>query len=117
MLDLAFFTDEVARDDFDASVRQGVEAGANATELRGGLYGKKIQDISDEDAERIRHRVPVREVRSHEPGGGGGASPHLRADGGPGAPLWNPDHPGVRLLGPGAQGRERAQTQNRGLPR
>lgn len=53
MLDLAFFTDEVARDDFDASVRQGVQAGANAVELRGGLYGKKIQDISDEDAERI----------------------------------------------------------------
>lgn len=53
MIDLAFFTDEVARDDFDASVRQGVEAGANAAELRGGLYGKKIQDLSDEDAERI----------------------------------------------------------------
>jgi sugar phosphate isomerase/epimerase len=69
VLDLAFFTDEVVREDFDASVRQGVEAGANATELRGGLYGKKIQDLSDADADRIaavlqRHGARVAAISS-----------------------------------------------------
>jgi sugar phosphate isomerase/epimerase len=54
MIHLSFFTDEVVRDDLEASVRRGVEAGADGTELRGGLLGKRIQDLSDDEVDRIR---------------------------------------------------------------
>ena len=44
-MELAFFADEVSKEDFDEAVRLGVEAGATGVELRGGIWGRRIQEI------------------------------------------------------------------------
>ena len=47
MIDVCFFADEVSKD-FDEAVKLGVEAGANAIEIRGGLWGQSVTTIDDD---------------------------------------------------------------------
>ena len=53
MIDVCFFSGE-ASTDFAEAVRLGVEAGANSVEIRGGLWGKRIQEIDDDDVKRMQ---------------------------------------------------------------
>jgi sugar phosphate isomerase/epimerase len=53
MIKVSFFTDEVSKD-FDEAVRLGVEAGAEALEIRGGLWGKSVTTIDDDDVKRMQ---------------------------------------------------------------
>ncbi len=41
-MELAYFADEITKENFDEAVRQGVEAGATGIELRNGIWGKRI---------------------------------------------------------------------------
>jgi sugar phosphate isomerase/epimerase len=52
MIEPCFFADEVSPD-FEEAVRRGVEAGARAIELRGGIWGRSVQDCTDEDVTRM----------------------------------------------------------------
>ena len=42
-MELAFFADEVSKEDFEEAIRLGVEAGATGVELRGGIWGRRVQ--------------------------------------------------------------------------
>jgi sugar phosphate isomerase/epimerase len=53
-MELAYFADEVDKEDFDEAVRLGVEAGATGIELRNGIWGKRISEIDDQDVERVQ---------------------------------------------------------------
>jgi sugar phosphate isomerase/epimerase len=53
MIETCVFADEVSKD-FDEAVRLSVEAGATAIELRGGIWGKRVQDADDDDIARMR---------------------------------------------------------------
>ena len=53
MIEPCFFADEVSGD-FEAAVRLGVEAGARAIELRGGIWGRAVQNCTDEDVARMK---------------------------------------------------------------
>lgn len=53
-MELAFFSDEISKEDFQEAVRLGVEAGATGVELRGGIWGKQVQEIDDDDVKRIQ---------------------------------------------------------------
>ena len=53
-MELAFFADEVSKEDFDEAVRLGVEAGATGVELRGGIWGRRIQEIDDDEVKRVQ---------------------------------------------------------------
>ena len=53
MIETCVFADEVSKD-FDGAVRLSVEAGATAIELRGGIWGKRVQDADDDDIARMR---------------------------------------------------------------
>ncbi|MFW6309441.1 MAG: sugar phosphate isomerase/epimerase family protein, partial [bacterium] len=53
MIDVCFFTDEVA-EDFEESVRLGTEAGATAVEIRGNLFGKSVEELEREDIKKIK---------------------------------------------------------------
>ena len=53
MIDVCFFADEVSKD-FDEAVKLGVEAGANAIEVRGGIWGKSVTTIDDNDVKRMQ---------------------------------------------------------------
>ena len=53
-MELAYFADEIVKADFDESVRQGVEAGATGIELRGGIWGKRVQEIDDDEVKRVQ---------------------------------------------------------------
>lgn len=53
-MELAYFADEISKEDFEEAVRQGVEAGATGIELRNGIWGKRIGEIDDEDVKRVQ---------------------------------------------------------------
>lgn len=53
-MELAYFADEVNKEDFDEAVRLGVEAGATGVELRGGIWGKRVQEIDDDEVKRVQ---------------------------------------------------------------
>jgi sugar phosphate isomerase/epimerase len=53
MIEACIFADEVSKD-FGEAVRLSVEAGARCIELRGGIWGRSVQDCTDADVERIR---------------------------------------------------------------
>jgi sugar phosphate isomerase/epimerase len=53
MIDVCFFADEVSRN-FDEAVKLGVEAGANTVEIRGGIWGKSVTTIDDDDVKRMQ---------------------------------------------------------------
>ncbi|MCZ6634223.1 MAG: sugar phosphate isomerase/epimerase [bacterium] len=53
-MELAYFADEITKEDFGEAVRQGVEAGATGIELRNGIWGKRIAEIDDEDVKRVQ---------------------------------------------------------------
>ncbi|MCZ6679181.1 MAG: sugar phosphate isomerase/epimerase [Candidatus Poribacteria bacterium] len=53
MMDVCFFADEVSKD-FAEAVKLGVEAGANAVEVRGGIWGKTVTTIDDDDVKRMQ---------------------------------------------------------------
>ena len=53
-MELAYFADEITKEDFDEAVRKGVEAGATGIELRNGIWGKKIAEIDDDDVKRVQ---------------------------------------------------------------
>ncbi len=42
-MELACFADEVRKEDFDDTVRPGVEAGATGVKLRDGIRGKRVR--------------------------------------------------------------------------
>lgn len=53
MIETCIFADEVSKD-FDEAIRRCVEAGARAIELRGGIWGRAVQNCTDEDVERMQ---------------------------------------------------------------
>lgn len=53
-MELAYFADEVSKTDFEEAVRLGVEAGATGVELRGGIWGKRVQEIDDDEVKRVQ---------------------------------------------------------------
>ena len=53
-MELAYFADEVDKEDFDEAVRLGVEAGATGIELRGGIWGKRVQEIDNDEVKRVQ---------------------------------------------------------------
>ena len=53
-MELAYFADEINKEDFEVSVRLGVEAGATGIELRNGIWGKRIGDATDDDIKRVQ---------------------------------------------------------------
>ena len=68
-MELCYFADEIDKADFDASVRLGVEAGATGIELRGGIWGKRVQEIDNDELKRVqdvlaKYQVAVMSVGS-----------------------------------------------------
>ena len=68
-MELAFFADEVSKEDFDEALKLGVEAGATGVEIRGGIWGKRIQEIDDDTVKRVqdalaKHGVKVSSIGS-----------------------------------------------------
>ncbi|NPV08938.1 MAG: sugar phosphate isomerase/epimerase [Anaerolineae bacterium] len=53
MTELAYIAPEMA-DDFEESVRLGVEAGARSVALRSRLWGKNLEDLSAADVDRMK---------------------------------------------------------------
>jgi len=53
MVKVCFFADEVSKN-FDEAVKLGVEAGAEAVEIRGGIWGKSVTTIDDDDVKRMQ---------------------------------------------------------------
>ena len=53
-MELCYFADEIDKADFDKSVRLGVEAGATGIELRGGIWGKRVQEIDNDELQRVQ---------------------------------------------------------------
>jgi len=53
-MELAYFADEVDKEDFDEAVRLGVEAGATGVELRGGIWGRRVQQIDNDEVKRVQ---------------------------------------------------------------
>ena len=53
MIDVCFFTDEVSKS-FDEAMKLGVAAGANAVEVRGGIWGKHVTAVSEDDVKRMQ---------------------------------------------------------------
>ena len=53
-MELCYFADEIDKADFDKSVRLGVEAGATGIELRGGIWGKRVQEIDNDELKRVQ---------------------------------------------------------------
>jgi len=53
-MELAYFADEIEKEDFEAAVKQGVEAGATGVELRGGIWGERVQQIDDDTVKRVQ---------------------------------------------------------------
>ncbi len=62
-MELAFFADEVSKEDFDKAVRLGVEAGATGIELRGGIWGQRVQEIDDDTVKRVQDIVAHHDVK------------------------------------------------------
>lgn len=63
MLDVCFFADEVSREDFEEAVKLGVEAGANTVEVRGGVWGKHVTEINEDDVKRAQDVLSKYNVR------------------------------------------------------
>jgi len=53
MIEACIFADEVSKE-FDEAVRLSVGAGARCIELRGGIWGRSVQNCTDEDVERMQ---------------------------------------------------------------
>ena len=53
MIDVCVFADEVSKD-FDEAVKLSVEAGANTLEIRGGIWGKSVTTIDDDDVKQMQ---------------------------------------------------------------
>lgn len=50
---VCFFADEVSKD-FEEAIKLGVQAGANSVEIRGGIWGKNVVQINDDDLKRMQ---------------------------------------------------------------
>jgi len=53
MIEPCYITAEMSRD-FDQAVRLGVEAGVGTVQLRSNLWGRSVEDITDEDVSRVK---------------------------------------------------------------
>ena len=53
MIEPCIFADELSPD-FEEAVRRSVEAGARCVELRGGIWGRAVQNCTDEDVARMK---------------------------------------------------------------
>ncbi len=62
-MELAYFADEVSREDFDEAARMGAEAGATGVEIRGGIWGERIQNIDDDTVKRVQDVLAKRNLR------------------------------------------------------
>lgn len=63
MIDVCFFADEVSREDFEEAIKLGVEAGANTVEVRGGVWGKHVTEIDNDDVKRAQDVLSKYNVR------------------------------------------------------
>jgi len=63
MIDVCFFADEVSKTDFEEAVKLGVAAGANTVEVRGGVWGKHVTEIDDDDVKRVQDVLGAYNVR------------------------------------------------------
>lgn len=52
MVKVCYFADEVSKN-FEEAVKLGFEAGAEAVEIRGGIWGKSVTTIDDDDVKRM----------------------------------------------------------------
>ena len=62
-MELAYFADEVDKEDFEEAVKQGVAAGATGIELRGGIWGRRVQEIDDDEVKRVQDVLSKYNVR------------------------------------------------------
>ncbi len=62
-MDVSYFTDELATDDFEEAVRLGAEAGATGLEIRSKIWGKRVQEIDEEDVKRVQGILATHGVR------------------------------------------------------
>ena len=53
-MDIAYFADEVSKEDFEEAVRLGTQAGADGIELRNGIWGRRVQEIDDDEVKRVQ---------------------------------------------------------------
>ena len=63
MLDVCYFADEVSKTDFEEAIKLGVEAGANTVEIRGGIWGKHVTEIDNDDVKRVQDVLSTYNVR------------------------------------------------------
>ena len=63
MIDVCFFADEVSKTDFEEAIRFGVGAGANTVEVRGGVWGKHVTEIDNDDVKRAQDVLSNYDVR------------------------------------------------------
>lgn len=75
-MELAYFADEVSKEDFDEAVRLGVEAGATGIELRGGIWGQRVQQIDDDTVKRVQDVLDKYSVRIYSVGSPVGKCDH-----------------------------------------
>jgi len=62
MIRACYFSDEVSPD-FEEAVRLGSEAGAHAIEIRSRIFGKKVQDIDEDDVKKMKEILAKYDVR------------------------------------------------------
>lgn len=62
MIKACIFTDEVSRD-FEEAVRLSKEKGADYVEIRGGIWGKDVTTIDDNDIQKMRDVMSKYNVR------------------------------------------------------
>jgi sugar phosphate isomerase/epimerase len=63
MIDVCYFADEVSKTDFEEAIKLGVEAGANTVEIRGGVWGKHVTEIDEDDVKRVQDVLSNYNVR------------------------------------------------------
>ena len=62
MIGVCFFADEVSKTDFEEAIKLGVAAGANTVEIRGGVWGKHVTEIDDDDIKRVQDVLDAYDV-------------------------------------------------------
>jgi len=79
-MELAYFADEIHKEDFDEAVRLGVEAGATGIELRGGIWGQRVQEIDNDMVKRVQDVLAKYGVKVMSVGSPVGKCAHDNAD-------------------------------------
>jgi len=54
MIEVSYFSDELGTADIRESIRMGVEAGATGIEIRGALFGREVNTITDDEVRTLK---------------------------------------------------------------